>query len=227
MPDFSVALALYDFAPVVLTGLAVWLLASLARVIERAHYPMMLLGGVLVVSGGLAKALWKLIAALTGQDIGWLAALLFPLMAPGFTLIAVAAWGILDRVRGQLPRLGWLAASVTLLVLIAAVGVREWVLSIPRGWFMPLLVFTSLGNLVASVQLIRASLHLRSRVAASLFGLNLLFVFALPPIAIAAPATLWMHWVEQTLTTAGAGCFAAAAYLLWRLVQQPWPPVSG
>lgn len=216
MPDFSVALALYDFAPVALTGLAFALLAVLARAVDRASVSMMLLGGGLIVSGGLAKATWKLVAAMTGQDLGWLAALLFPLMAPGFVLSAVAAWGLLDRVRGRPARLGWSAALVALAVMAAAVGVREWLLSIPRGWFLPLLAFVSLGNLILSLQLIRVSLHLRSRPAASLFGLNLLVVFALPPIAIAGPDSIWMHWLEQTLTTVGAGCFAAAAYLLWR-----------
>ncbi|NEV62913.1 hypothetical protein [Thiorhodococcus minor] len=219
MPDFSVALAVYDFAPVALIGLAFGLLVAVARAVDRACYPMMLLGGVLVVSGGFAKALWKLIVALTGQDLGWLAMMLFPLMAPGFVLSAVAAWGLLDRVLGRPARLGWSAALLALALMAVAVGVREWLLSIPRGWFLPLLAFVSLGNLILSLQLIRISLRLRRRSAALLFGLNLLVVFALPPIAIAGPATIWMHWLEQTLTTFGAGCFAAAAYLLWRSTQ--------
>lgn len=214
MLDFTLPLALYDFLPVIFTGLAMWALAGFAGRIDPARYAMMLTGGGLVLAGGLAKALWKLIAALTGQDIGWLATLLFPLMAPGFLVVAVALSGAVSRLRGGAMALGWPLVWVLLGILAGAVGVREWLLDIPRGWFLPLLVCASIGNLVATVQLVRASLHLRRAWIVVLLVINLGMVVVLPPIAMAGPSTLWMHWIEQTLTAVGSGCFAAAAFWL-------------
>ena len=92
MEDFTLGLALYDFVPVVLTGLAVYFIA---RVVEASRVPaagIALIGAALVLAAGVSKAVWKLNATLTGQDISWLASLLFPLMAPGFALLAAGIW---------------------------------------------------------------------------------------------------------------------------------------
>jgi hypothetical protein len=41
-------------------------------------------------------------------------------------------------------------------------------------------------------------------------------VFALPPIAMASPDTLSVHWLEQGLTALGTAAFALGAYWLLR-----------
>ncbi|MFD2113146.1 hypothetical protein [Thiorhodococcus fuscus] len=216
MLDFPVDLALYNFVPVVLTGAALWFLSLFVRdrVVDR--YPLALLGGVLVFLGGLSKALWKLIAALAGVDVAWLAAALFPLMAPGFALVAVSVWSASRQLRGHRLLGGWRLAVSLILVAFIAAALRQWLWDIPRGWFLPLLVLASLGNLALSAQLIWAGLYLRRRSIALLFGVNLGMIFTLQPIAMATSKTMAMHWVEQTLTVLGTGCFALAAYLLWR-----------
>ncbi len=138
-------------------------------------------------------------------------------MAPGFALLALGLWGAVYRQRGN-PRLAWLgwAGLAAVVIVFAVAGLRAWVLDIPRGWFLPLLVLASLGNLGSSVLLIRAALGLRRWGTALLFAVNLAMIFALQPIAMASPKTLAMHWLEQSLTAVGTACFALAAYRLWR-----------
>ncbi|MBK1720981.1 hypothetical protein [Thiocystis violacea] len=227
MLDFPLSLALFNVLPVLLTGVAMWFIAAFVGRTNAPAYPMVLLGGGLVLAGGLCKASWKLIAAATGQDIQLLAVALFPLMAPGFLLLAIAVWGAARQLRGREPLSAWRLALGLLSVVLAAVAVREWVLDIPRGWFLPLLVSVSLGNLVTSIQLIAASLYLRRRTVAALFALNLVMVFALPPIAMVAEKTLSLHWLEQSLTALGSGCLALAAVLLWRVVRRGARPGEG
>ncbi|EXJ15193.1 hypothetical protein [Imhoffiella purpurea] len=216
MLEFSIALALYDFVPVFLTGAALWYLSRFVGLQLPERRLMALTGGALVFAGGLSKASWKLIAASTGTDLAWLAAALFPLMAPGFALLAVSVWASSRNLRGHVAIGGWRLAVSSILVAFLVAALRQWLWEIPRGWFLPLLVLASLGNLILSAQLIWASLHLRRWMIALLFGVNLGMIFALQPIAMAVPKTMAMHWIEQTLTAVGTGCFALAVYLLWR-----------
>ncbi|MCK7476085.1 MAG: hypothetical protein MZV49_27255 [Rhodopseudomonas palustris] len=84
MPAFGLDLALADFAPVLFTALALLCVARLVREVSQSDARMTLIGAALVVLAGLGKAAWKLILALGGPDLPWLANALFPLMAPGF-----------------------------------------------------------------------------------------------------------------------------------------------
>lgn len=220
MSELTLPLAIFNLLPVVFTGLALWFLARLVGDLDPPHRTMARAGGVLILLGGLSKALWKLILVTVGQDLTWLASALFPLMAPGFALLAGAALGVLLRLRGQ-GEVVWTryAFAVVILVVVGAVVVRTLGMGIPRGWFLPLLGLTSIANLVLSLALIASALRLGRQDAALLFGVNLAMVFALPPIAMASPDTLLMHWSEQVLTAIGTAAFALGAFWLWRSVR--------
>ena len=218
MTEFPLSLALYNFLPVGLTGVALWFLFRLVRDQDPGNGAVGAARGRAGPAWGLSKASWKLLASLTGVDIAWLGAALFPLMAPGFALLAAAIWGATRRLRG-LSSPVWLRGAALAAVAIAFgfAAVRLWVLEIPRGWFLPLLALASLGNLLLSILLIAAALRLRRWGIALLFGVNLGMVFALQPIAMANPKTLPMHWLEQSMTAVGTACFALGAYLLWQV----------
>ncbi len=223
--DFTPALGLFNFLPVALTGLALWFLARYVADQDPAGQGLAWLGGGLILAGGLAKASWKLIAATTGLDLVWLANALFPLMAPGFALLALALWGAVRHTRGRrIPAGRWWLGLAVVLVAIAAAALRQWVLEIPRGWFLPLLILASLGNLTTSLLLIGLSLRLRWWGQAVLFTVNLLMIFALQPIAMITPKSLALHWTEQSLTALGTAALALAAYRLWRLAGSDRPP---
>jgi hypothetical protein len=71
----------------------------------------------------------------------------------------------------------------------------------------------SIANLVLSLVLIAIALRLGRKGAAMLFGVNLAMVFALPPIAMAGPDSLLLHWVEQICSPAvGTAAFALGAH---------------
>jgi hypothetical protein len=227
MSELTLPLALFNLLPVVFTGVAVFFLARLVGDLDPAHREMAVLGGVLVLLGGCSKAAWKLILVTTGVDSPWLANALFPLMAPGFAILAGAVSGAFLRLRGHGETDGlryWVGAI--LLLVIGTVVVRTLGLGIPRGWFLPLLVLVGIANLVLSLVLIAIALRLGRKGAAALFGLNLMMVFVLPPIAMAGPESLSMHWVEQILTALGTAAFALGAYLLSDRAANRDPPAS-
>jgi hypothetical protein len=220
MTDFTLALALFNFLPVTLTGLALWFLTRYVATQDPSGQGLAILGGGLILAGGLAKASWKLIAATTGMDLAWLAKALFPLLAPGFTLLVLALWGAVWHQRGRRVPAGrwWLGLGVVL-ITFAAAALRQWVLEIPRGWFLPLLTLASLGNLATSLLLIGLAMRLRRWDLAVLFTVHLLMIFALPPIAMINPKPLALHWVEQSLTALGTACLALATYRLWLMTR--------
>jgi hypothetical protein len=219
MPEFPLSLALFNVLPVILTAAALWFLARTVWASDPADGRLAALGAGMIVAGGLAKVTWKLLAALTGADHVWLANALFPLMAPGFALLLAAVWGASRRWRAlEPPARRWPIALAAIALAFAAAAWRLWLLDIPRGWFLPLLVLASLSNLALSLVLIGACVRRRRWSAAALFAVNLAMIFALQPIAMAVPKTLALHWLEQSLTAFGTGCFALAAYLLSRAV---------
>ena len=215
MPQYGLDLALYNFLPVLLTALALFCIARLARALSPANEPMALSGAALVVLGGLCKALWKLILALGGPDLPWLANALFPLMAPGFTLLAVALWRA-QRETAAPPRRPWLMPLALIGLGYGVAALRNWGLAVERGWFLPLMTLASLANLTLTALLLRETWRRRALWLAPLFLVNLAMVFALQRIARIEPMTLSLHWLEQSLTALGAGAFALGAWPLYR-----------
>jgi hypothetical protein len=214
MEDFTLGLALYDFVPVGLTGIAVYFIARVVRDRAVPAHQMAALAAVLVFAAGLSKAIWKLIATLAGQDLTWLASMLFPLMAPGFALLAVGVWASQRR---QPPKtaLFWLV-PVMLIGGVYAVAVYRMGAGIERGWFMPIMALASLSNITLTILLFKMAWQRGLRWVALLFTVNLGMVFALIPIAQMDSHSIAMHWLEQTLTAVGAAAFAYSAFRLSR-----------
>ena len=96
-PEATVPLALYDFVPVLLAGAGCFVLARFVR--ERAPRAAWsaVIAAVLVLSGGLAKAVWKLAFAAGWGNWELLESALFALLAPGFVLLAWSLLAVLGR----------------------------------------------------------------------------------------------------------------------------------
>lgn len=215
MTQLTLPLALFNLLPVIFTGLAMLFLARLVASVDPTNRVLAWLGGGLVVLAGASKATWKLILVTTELDLVWLASALFPLMAPGFALLAAAMLGVLIRLKVW-GGTAWLGPGVALVILLvmALVVLRTWGLDIQRGWFLPLLGLASFANLLLSLALIASALRLGRKGAAALVVVNLGMTLVLPPIAMASPESLALHWLEQILTALGTAALALAA---WRL----------
>ncbi|MEN1727371.1 MAG: hypothetical protein AAGJ52_02935 [Pseudomonadota bacterium] len=214
MEDFSLALALYDFVPVVLTGIGVFSLAALVRKHRVPWAFLATVGATLVFAAGMTKACWKLVVTLSAHDLTWLASLLFPLMAPGFALLAAGIWASRrQRQKKSINKDFWLM-PLAIIGVAAALALFRVDAGIERGWFLPALSLASLSNIALTVMLFMTAWQNEQRLVAVLFTVNLAMVFALIPIAQFSHYSIAMHWFEQTLTTIGAAAFAYAAYRL-------------
>lgn len=219
MHEYSVGLALYDYFPSIFTGLALFFVAQMVHRADKTNQGLAIIGGSLVVLAGVLKATWKLIMATSGQDVVILSEIMFPLMAPGFLLVAFAVWSAMRQTHGKTsPRYVWLMPLAIIGFTIAIAAYRTLILETPRGYFFPFLMLATFSNIGLTVLLIREALRQERRGVALLFLVNIGMVFALQPIAAMPDKSIAIHWFEQTLTTGGAAAFALGAFSLLRMV---------
>ena len=84
MTEFTLALALVDFIPVVAFGAAIVMLAS------AFHSPLFLIGAIASLLAGVFKVMWKLILGTTKKDVKWLNKCFLPMQAGGWMVMLLA-----------------------------------------------------------------------------------------------------------------------------------------
>ena len=92
MTEYTVSLALFDFVPVICSGIGLFFITRMIARLDANSGKVAYLAGTLIVLGGLSKATWKLIFTSSGTDIAWMNDMLFIFLAPGFTLLSWALW---------------------------------------------------------------------------------------------------------------------------------------
>lgn len=210
----TLALAIEDLAPVILSLLALWWLTQMAFRMHRPSGYLATVGLVLVVLGGLLKATAKLVAVTGGREVSWMANSLFPLMAPGFICFGWAMWcGQRATCAGQAPRRVWpLPAAI---IVLGGGGIVALALSGPgRAWFMAALTLAVLATALSVILLARQCWRQRLRAVGLLFALYLLITLLLNGMARQPSETLTMEWIKQVVNTLAAAIFALAAWLL-------------
>ncbi|GAA2211634.1 hypothetical protein GCM10009850_070940 [Nonomuraea monospora] len=198
--DYPLALALVDFLPVLAMAAGIALLVPYTA---RAAGPLAgraaLAGGVLVVLGGLLKAVWKLLVAAGGPDVAWLAGVQFYLFGPGFALLA---WAVLTVRRPGPPF--WALGGFALAGVAGALA---------SGATWPLLIVTTVCATILGVRLLLLS---RQPAGRALFGFNLLGTYVMGLLASRPEQTIALQWVEETLNTLTWTAFAVAVLRLTR-----------
>ena len=101
MKQFTLPMALADYVPVVLFGLAILTLYGYLKTrINKVSLAVFLCGSLMVFLAGLIKASYKLLYALDLGDHLWMSAQFFPNQALGFLLAGVGLlWGVLGMDR--------------------------------------------------------------------------------------------------------------------------------
>ena len=221
--EYTLGLALEDFIPVILSSIGLYIIGQMVRRIDARLGQMAQLGWLLVSLGGLLKATWKLVMAVTNAqtNLAWLDKGMFIWMAAGFTLLAFALWYTAEIMmnEGQMPvpRRLWLGPAIVLglaAVAVLATGFPD--LSV-NTWRFILLGITTIGNVVTAVLLIQKSRRLGCNLAAILFLVNIIIVFILSGMARIPTQTIPLQWTEQLLNTLSQGAFVYAA---WQLAQR-------
>lgn len=222
--SYSLALALEDFLPVFFSILGTYFISQVIARMDTKERNMATLGWLLVGLGGFCKALWKLLIAAGIGDFVVLDNALFPLLGPGFTLLAGAAGNAYRTVKGAPPHRRWrwalLIAGIHVVgALAAAIFVPSKPDSLPI-WKLIMLELTTISNIVYGVVLILLALQNRAVSLAIIFGVWLALIFVLQGLARATDHSETAQWLEQGLNTVGQASYAWAAWQLLKKVRK-------
>jgi hypothetical protein len=216
---YTLPLALVDFLPILFSALGMFFVSRMAGRWGRALMQMATAGAVLIITGGLFKAIWKTIMAVTNGtvDVRWMDEGLFVWMAPGFVLMAWAMWGAAQGAQNKSLKLAWPVPLGIIVVMFLASGYLA--LSRPDAptWSRVLLGVMVLATVAVSVLLIILSIRLKMPLMAGLFLLNLVGVFILNGLARIDEQTITLQWIEESINTVSWLAFAVAAWKLHRI----------
>ncbi|MCS6774566.1 MAG: hypothetical protein NZ693_10715, partial [Thermoflexales bacterium] len=216
---FPLSLALQNYMPVVLSAIGFFLVARMVTREDWLAGRFVLAGATALVVAGVMKASWKLAMAVARLDVPLFNQAFFPIIAPGFMIMA---WGVWASRRFASPRSVLLPPLLTVALVLSLAGALA--LAAPgRTWAHWLIAVSTVGNVSLAILLIRRALRQHLPLAAGLFALNLLITFALSSIAAMPEKPLAIHWTEQIISTVSNAGFAWAA---WMLTQPKAAPVA-
>lgn len=211
---YTVGLALFDYIPIALSALA---LTYIVKMIKRdantelANFAT--LAVVLIISGGLCKATWKLLLSGFELNLMPLNNSLFLFLSCGFLVLAF----VLLATQSKNTNLSKFNYIPILLVFISSAGAALIAVSSPesRFWVFYLIALTTLANTAVIFLLVRRALHQQQWLCAILLLVNLVGIFALSALSRLPDQTASLQWIEECCNAVAQGAFAYAAYQLY------------
>ena len=196
MNDFSVAMALVDYIPVILFGYAAALLQrALYDKMTKASFALFAAGTINVFAAGFLKATWKLLYAAGICDFAALNEMFFPVQSIGFLL---AGGGIL-------------------LMLYKMNRVRNATLLAVPPVFSGTFVFV--GLMVAGLGCMDGGLcyiasKMKKRGAVCLFMVSFVCSLCMGYLSSKDFAQAYMNWIAEIVNICGQGLFLAGVLAL-------------
>ena len=200
MKNFSVAMALVDYLPVLLfAAAAVLLQRDLYNKMSKGAFALFAAGTIDVFFAGALKATYKLLYAAGVCDFEPLTQMFFPVQAIGFMLAGLGVVAMLCH-----PQKNTLHG----VALAAAPQVYRGTML-----FVALMVLGLLGMDAGFALLAR---RLKKPAAAVFFGLSFVFSLAMGYLSSKDFSAAYMNWIAQGVNIIGQGALLCGAVLLHR-----------
>jgi hypothetical protein len=216
----TIALALEDFLPVLLTLLALLLLTRMIFSVDQRSGYAAVLGLILVVLGGTLKATSKLLWVVFGESIPWMENSLFLLLAPGFASLTWAIWCSQRRFFRKVQTRYVSQVPVLFIFFIGAGNIYFNTSGQGRSWFFVLLSLVVVMSSLMVVLLSKYAWHYGLKSTALLFLLYLVITLLMNGMAQTPSSSLEMEWAKQSVNTAAAAILAFASWRLWIAAEQ-------
>ena len=196
MKDFSVAMALVDYIPVIFFGIAsVILMRDLYNKMSKGAFALFSAGAINIFSAGALKALYKLLYAAGICDFAPLNEMFFPVQSIGFLLAGVAILAMIFHIQGN----GIVALSV---------APPLW-----KGTFLFVgLMVTGLGCMDAGLMIL--SNRLKKHSAIPLFVISFVCSMGMGYLSTKNFAQASMNWIAEGVNVAGQGCLLIGVWML-------------
>ena len=186
MHDFTVAMGLMDYVPVIFFAVtAVLLLKDLYNKMNKGVYALFSAGCVNVFMAGFCKALWKLLYAANICDFTVLEHMFLPVNSLGLLFVGLSLIGMLC----------WKKKTVTL-------SVAPVVFSGSMVFIMMMVV--GLGGLCAGLSVLAAKMKKKWTIV--LFVLSFVCAMGMGYMSSQDSSLAWVNWVEQSINTVSQLC---------------------
>ncbi|MBQ3486799.1 MAG: hypothetical protein IJA71_00795 [Clostridia bacterium] len=196
MHDFSVAMGLMDFVPVVFFAVsAVLLLRDLYGRMAKGVYALFSAGCINVFMAGFGKALWMLLYAAGICDFQALEQMFLPVNSLGLLFVGLALVAMLCF-KGR---------TVTLSAAPVVIGGT-------MGFIMMMVV--GLGGMCASLSILAAKLKKKGLIG--LFAASFVCAMGMGYMSSMDASLAWVNWMEQGINTVSQGCLMVGVMGLHR-----------
>ena len=196
MKDFSVAMALVDYIPVIFFAIAaIMLQRDLYNKMSKGAFALFAAGTIDVFAAGALKATYKLLYAAGVCDFEALNAMFFPVQSIGFLLAGI----------GMIAMLCFKQEKKTAALAVAPV--------VYSGTFLFVgLMVAGLGCMDAGLCYLAAKLKKKSAIV--LFVLSFVCSLCMGYLSSQDFAQASMNWIAEGINVAGQGCLLGGAWML-------------
>ena len=208
--EYTLSLALFDYIPVLLSTAALWRLANWLGHKEPQVRNLAFSGALLVVTGGVAKASWKLLLTGFGLNIDFLNQQLFFCLANGFSLLLLAA---LSSCRARAPNKVLNGVLIALLLAVNAWALNLTLSASPVG-VLSLLGLVTVANLGLLSLLATYAYQQKIKWVIPTLVLNVIGTFVLSGLGRLPEQTLQLQWIEELVNTLAQGAMLFAVLTL-------------
>ena len=196
MKEYSVAMAVVDFVPVILYGFAVLILQKdLYNMMSRGAFAMFAAGTINVLCAGAFKALYKLLFALNICDFQALSNLFFPMQSLGLLLSGIGILSAFLRIR------------------------RKYALAVAPPLVSGTLMFVVMmviGLGCTDGSLVYLSRKLGKKRVWILFVLSFVCCLTMGYLSTKDFDKAIFNWITEAINVAGQGMFLAGTFILHR-----------
>ena len=194
MYQFTVAMALMDYVPVIFFGItAVLLLGDLYNKMSKGAYGLLAAGAVNVFLAGFCKATWKLLYAANICDFVALEQMFLPVNSMGLLFVGLS-----------------LIVMLACREKSAALSAAPVVFSGSMVFIMMMVV--GLGALCAGLSVLAAKMKKGGVMA--WFILSFVCAMAMGYMSSQDSTQAWVNWVEQSINTVSQLCLMVGVILL-------------
>ena len=202
MHDFSVAMGLMDFVPVVFFAVsAALLLRDLHTKMSSGIYALFAAGCIDVFMAGFCKALWKLLYAAGICDFRALEQMFLPVNSLGLLFVGLA----------MIAMLCFRRKTVALSAATVVIGGT-------LGFIMMMVV--GLGGMCAGLSIVAAKM--KKKWAIALFAASFVFSMGMGYMSGQDASLAWVNWVEQSINTVSQLCLMVGVIALHKAGLKDW-----
>lgn len=228
MAGFSLALALFDFVPVILFTLtSVTLMRDLYDSMSKGAFALFAAGCLDIISAGTLKALYKLLYAMGLCNFTALDDVFFPLQSLGFALSGLGLFALVthrqernkeeDKARIRVRRIVYpMLAIIIIDVLVISIKSMNRGEEIPP-YFSGTFLFVTLmllGLLLMEGSLIRVTIALKKKSLIILFIVSFLSSLSMGYLSSRDFTLSIYNWIGEGVNTLGQASFFLASLIM-------------